>query len=151
MGVQLFQIIDKNFSYFDQKIILNTEFNVLNNNYINGSKKTEIFFDSLKDHIVKNVHLISNSIYEIQKSLVTLTEFYCNPYNEYLRIKNDLIPGINFNGEICIVGVWFSKKSYGPYIVLNNINQNDHNLFIDNDSDEEIESIIKDLKNDSLK
>ena len=146
MNCKLNNIIDKKFCYFNSKIVVPIETYAINNLNINGNKKIEIFFEELKENIVKNVYDMSVSIYGIRKSLVTLTEFYCNPYFNSLRVKNNLLSFSNFTGELCIIGVWFSEKSYGPYIDCININYIDNcNLFIDNDSDEEINNYIKNI------
>ena len=87
----------------------------------------------------------------MKKQILKYEEIYLlllimNPYFNSLRVKNNLLSFSNFTGELCIIGVWFSEKSYGPYIDCININYIDNcNLFIDNDSDEEINNYIKNI------
>ena len=72
MNCKLNNIIDKKFCYFNSKIVVPIETYAINNLNINGNKKIEIFFEELKENIVKNVYDMSVSIYGIRKSLVTL-------------------------------------------------------------------------------
>jgi hypothetical protein len=154
------EIVDKNFVKFNSPLFFNFESYVIDQKSINGNKKIKNFFDELKNIIVKNIFYLSKEIYGFQKSKIVFNEFYCNPYNENintLRIKidPDLSKDISISGEIHVLGIWISEKSFGPYIVLYNyeIIKNNNKFIIVNsehnsddefdNSDDEIESIIK--------
>jgi len=114
--------------------------------------------------ILKNTHL-SNDFDDLKKRMIDiikfdrkygsirtdicLEEFYCNPnkQDKYLRLfseYSEFPEGTIIRGTIQVLGIWFSKKSYGPYCKLINYEVvKDKYNFIDSESDEEIESTIK--------
>ena len=151
------EIIDKFFIKYTSPKCLSIESSAIDKVSISGNTKIKIFFENLKDLVVKDAYSISKVLYGFQKSKQVLNEFYCNPYNydfNLLRIKNDLIKGISFSGQINIIGIWISDKSFGPYFTLDNIDSikynnkfiesdDDNRSVIEMDSDEEVEYVIK--------
>ena len=151
------EIIDKFFVKYTSPKCLSIDSYVIDKVSISGNTKIKTFFENLKDQIVKDIYSISKELYGFQKSKQVLNEFYCNPYNydfNVLRIKNDLIKGISFSGQLNVIGIWISDKSFGPYFTLDNVDSikynnkfiesdDDNRSVIEMDSDEEVEYVIK--------
>jgi hypothetical protein len=142
-------MVKTNFIKFDSEITFSFETIPINNKSFKGNNEIKTFFDNLKNDTVNKVFSMSHSLYGFQKSKIALNEFYCNPYNEYdiLSIKNNSDINIPVSVEISISGIWLSEKSFGSYIKLvkSEIIKNE-NKFIDSDSDEEIETVLKNIQ-----
>ena len=88
------------------------------------------FIDAFGKEVINYVYQNSKKIYNTQKSLNSLEEFYCSPhkkslakknYTDTLKMKllNQKINPLSRNTKIDIVlhisGIWFSNDSFGPY------------------------------------
>ena len=106
------------------------------------------FFDNLKIDLVSKVyHELSNDVYGFQKTICCLEEFYCNPVkNNYLKINkcNSNIPMNEFvELHVNVLGIWFSDKSWGPFLVAENVTEIKKNsLFIDDSDSDSIPDLI---------
>jgi len=140
--------MDKTFHYLDNKIIKLQKANVISSNKATIGNNLIAELDDLKKEIIKIVY--SNNFFGKYRSLISLEEFYCNPYKEsgnYLKVfNNNLIPGTTITGNIQIIGIWYTAKSFGVYCKLENyhIIKNEYN-FIEDESDSDIEAVINQL------
>ena len=102
----------------------------------NLEKDVLYFFDELKQDLVNKVHLLG-----FQKTKICLEEFYCNPIKnngDYLKINKSDVPFDSIiDVHITVSGIWFSDKSWGPYLIARSIKESEP-LFIE-DSDSEID------------
>ena len=92
------------------------------------------FNSHLKNFIIESVYKNSKKIYGAQKTMEALSELYCNPHKSapvgkkytdlmQLKINKNSLPELNFLNKkskvaltVHISGLWFSEKSFGPYI-----------------------------------
>lgn len=124
------------------------------NGIITADNQLMSFFNNLKDSIVQFTFKNSKEIFGVQKSLQTLSEFYHNPLNQFGMVSYQFgrvslcVNGIDIvgpiNGNIIIKNIWYSSKSYGPIVFLENVTEYRDNMFqlfncSDSDSDSDLE------------
>jgi hypothetical protein len=129
--------------YFEKDIILTIYNPKIIHNYVKLSEENIKFLNEFKKDIIKKIYPFSKKIYGIQKTICCLEEFYCSPhklipfnnkYEDVIKINNNN----NHNSEIINIhfkGLWFSDKSWGPYLSVSLEECIKKPLFIDSDSE----------------
>jgi hypothetical protein len=104
----------------------------------NLDQETLDFFDNLKQDLVNKIP--SKQIYGFQKTKSCLEEFYCNPVKkDYLKINKGDVPFDSIiDTEIFVSGVWFSDKSWGPYLIAKSLKESEFLFIEDSDSGPDI-------------